>query len=106
MTAVLGALLPLFALIAIGYVARLVGWPGPTAWRAMEKITYYVLFPALLISSLAGTSLAGGGAVALALAATSLLTAASALLAPRLIPLTGPTLTSVIQGAEIGRAHV
>ena len=106
MTAVLGALLPLFALIAIGYVARLVRWPGPKAWRTVEKLTYYVLFPALLFSSLASTSLAGGSAVALALAAASVLTAASSLLAPRLMPLSGPTLTSVIQGAVRPNTYV
>lgn len=99
MIAVLGALLPLFALIALGYLARRVGWPGPGAWRTVERLTYYVLFPALLFTSLAGTSLAGGGLVALALAIATMATAAASLLTRRPLGLSGPTLTSVIQGA-------
>jgi len=98
-TAVLGALLPLFALIALGYVARRVGWPKPRAWRTIERLTYYVLFPALLFTSLATTSLAGGGAVAAALAVASVATAGLALLVSKPLALPGPTLTSVLQGA-------
>lgn len=99
MIAVLGALLPLFVLIALGYLARRLGWPGPRAWRTIERLTYYVLFPALLFTSLAGTSLAGGGLVAVALAIATVATAAAALLARRPLALPGPTFSSVIQGA-------
>jgi len=42
------ALLPDFGLIALGLaLARLTGWP-PALWEAIERITYFVLFPALL----------------------------------------------------------
>jgi malonate transporter len=98
-TAVVGALLPLFALIAIGYGARRIGWPGPAAWRAIERLTYYVLFPALLFQSLATTSLAGGGRVALALAITTAAVALAALRARAVIEVDGATLSSVLQGA-------
>jgi hypothetical protein len=97
--AVLGALLPLFALIALGYAARRTGWPGPRGWRAIERLTYYVLFPALLFTSLAGTSLAGGGPVAVALALATVATAAASLLTRPPLALSGPTFSSVIQGA-------
>jgi malonate transporter and related proteins len=96
---VFGALLPLFVLIALGYAARRVGWPGPRAWRAVERLTYYVLFPALLFTSLAGTSLARGGAVAVALAVATMSTAIASLFAGRALALSGPTFSSVIQGA-------
>lgn len=99
MTAVLSALLPLFVLIALGYGARRIGWPGPKAWRVVEQLTYYMLFPALLFNSLAGTSLAGGSVVALALALTTLATTALALMAQGPLVLSGPTFSSVIQGA-------
>ncbi|MGE5538888.1 MAG: AEC family transporter [Gemmatimonas sp.] len=99
MTAVLGALLPLFALIAAGYGARRIGWPGPAAWRAVERLTYYVLFPALLFQSLSTTSLAGGGAVAIALALATLVIAAAAVTIPTAMALDGATLSSVLQGA-------
>ena len=99
MTAVLSALLPLFVLIALGYGARWIGWPGAKAWRVVEQLTYYMLFPALLFSSLAGTSLAGGSVVALALALTTVATTALALLTQGPLLLSGPTFSSVIQGA-------
>jgi predicted permease len=98
-TAVLVALLPLFGLIALGHAARRIGRPGPTAWRAVERLTYYVLFPALLFQSLATTSLAGGGAVALALAVATTLVATGSLIAGRAVTADGATLSSVLQGA-------
>jgi hypothetical protein len=106
MIAVLGALLPLFALIAVGYLSRRIGWPGAKAWRTIERLTYYVLFPALLFSSLASTSLAGGGKVAIALAITSVATAALSLLTPKFVRLPDATLTSVIQGAVRPNTYV
>jgi malonate transporter len=98
-TAVLIALLPLFGLIALGYGARRIGRPGPTAWRAVERLTYYVLFPALLFQSLATTSLAGGGAVALALGIATMIVATGSLVAGRAVTADGATLSSVLQGA-------
>jgi predicted permease len=98
-TAVLRALLPLFALIALGYVARLVGWPKPRVWRAVERITYYVLFPALLFTSLATTSLAGGGRIAAALAVAAIATAMLALSVRKPLRVSGTTFSSVLQGA-------
>jgi hypothetical protein len=90
---------PLFVLIALGYAARRAGWPGPRTWRTVERLTYYVLFPALLFTSLAGASLAGGGSVALALAVATIATAAAALLTRGRLAVPGPTFSSVIQGA-------
>lgn len=99
MTAVLRALLPLFALIALGTVARLAGWPKPPVWRAVERLTYYVLFPALLFSSLATASLAGEGRIAAALAVAAVATAVLALSVRKPLRVSGATFSSVLQGA-------
>ena len=106
MTAVLRALLPLFALIAVGYVARLAGWPKPPVWRAVERLTYYVLFPALLFTSLATTSLAGGGRIAVALAVAVIFTAALSLLVRKPLRVSGATFSSVLQGAVRPNTYV
>jgi predicted permease len=58
-----------------------------------------VLFPALLFQSLATTSLAGGGNVALALAGATAAVAAAALLVRHPLALDGRTQSSVLQGA-------
>src|SRR6478672_1534766 len=50
-------LIPDFALILIGFLlARLTDW-GAAFWAGLEKLVYYVLFPALLFYSTARTPL-------------------------------------------------
>lgn len=53
MTDLLLALWPLFAMIVAGYAMRLRNFPSESFWPGAERINYFVLFPALLISSLA-----------------------------------------------------
>ncbi|WP_308811811.1 AEC family transporter [Stutzerimonas azotifigens] len=53
MSTLLYALWPLFALIVGGYVLRLRNFPNEAFWPGAERLNYYVLFPALLFSSLA-----------------------------------------------------
>ena len=44
---------PLFALICLGYILVRRGFPDSGFWPAAERINYFVLFPALLLGSLA-----------------------------------------------------
>ena len=44
---------PLFALICLGYFLARRGFPDAGFWPAAERINYFLLFPALLVSSLA-----------------------------------------------------
>lgn len=64
----LEALWPLFALIVGGYVLRLKGFPGDAFWPAAERLNYFILFPALLFSSLATAPLDNPALPRLALA--------------------------------------
>ena len=67
---------PLFALICLGFVMARTGFPEPGFWPAAERVNYYILFPALLVGSLAAAPLgdpaiwrlggAAGAAIALA----------------------------------------
>jgi malonate transporter len=50
---ILDTLLPLYLLISLGYVFRHRGFPGPGFWEGVEKMVYFVLFPALIFSNLA-----------------------------------------------------
>lgn len=45
---------PIFALICVGRVLARNAFPAAAFWPAAERINYFVLFPALLVSSLAG----------------------------------------------------
>ena len=53
MSTLLLALWPLFALIVAGYLLRRSDFPGEAFWPGAERLNYFVLFPALLLSSLA-----------------------------------------------------
>lgn len=52
-TSILGALIPIFIVIISGYVFRLLRFPGDEFWSYAERITYFVLFPALLLQKTA-----------------------------------------------------
>ena len=53
------ALIPIIILIILGYIFKRVKFlPGDT-WAGIEKLTYYVLFPSLLVRTLGEQSLAG-----------------------------------------------
>jgi predicted permease len=53
------ALIPVFSLILIGIVLRRIGFPGAEFWRGTERITYYILFPALLFLKLSTIDVSG-----------------------------------------------
>ncbi|WP_446731624.1 AEC family transporter [Pseudomonas sp. OTU5201] len=64
----LQALWPLFALIVGGYLLRRWDFPGEAFWPAAERLNYFILFPALLFSSLATAPLDNPALPQLALA--------------------------------------
>lgn len=57
MSPLLAALWPLFALILGGYTLRRAGFPSAAFWPGAERLNYFILFPALLFSSLAAAPL-------------------------------------------------
>ena len=52
-TSILGALVPIFIVILSGYAFRKLRFPGDEFWSYAERITYFVLFPALLLQKTA-----------------------------------------------------
>jgi len=79
MVVVIAALLPVFLLIVLGFVLKRSLMRLETQWHGLERLTYYVLFPMLLIQTLVKADLtkvpvAGvGGALLLSALAMSLL---------------------------------
>jgi malonate transporter len=104
MTAVLAALIPVFVLIAAGNLARRWVMPDPEQWAGVEILSYYLLFPALLIDTLARADLsrvpiAGvGGALIVSILVMSALCFALLPLLTR-AGVNGPDFTSLFQGA-------
>jgi predicted permease len=98
---ILLAILPVFLVIATGALAKRFGFPGAGFWVPAERLTYYLLFPALIVATLARAELGGLalGPMAAALVAGPLV-ATPILLALRPVSgLSGPAFTSVFQGA-------
>ena len=91
---------PLFALICLGYLLFQRGFPDPGFWPAAERINYFLLFPALLVSSLADAPVRdpqvlrlGGTAVVIILIAAIALS-----LARRAIPMPAARFGPLLQG--------
>lgn len=103
-------LLPVFFLIVLGFVLGQSGFPGKVFWEPAERLTYYVLFPALLIQKIAaptpGNTLTDLlPLLAAVVAALLLLTALLLFLRPLCYP-SGPAFTSVYQGATRFNSYI
>ena len=107
----IAALLPVFLLIVLGFVLKRSLIPQDTQWQGLERLTYYVLFPALLLQTLVKADLskvpvAGvGGALLLS---ALLMSALCLALRPSLSKLAvdGPAFTSIFQGATRWQTYV
>jgi malonate transporter and related proteins len=104
MLMVLDSLIPVLAVIATGFAARASGLVPEADWRGVERVTYYILIPAILIYTLSMSDLrqVPVGRVALTLLSPVLVMAALILalrgpLAAAGVP--GPAFTSVFQGS-------
>lgn len=99
--AIFAALGPIFFMIALGYVFRRRRFPGEAFWPGAEKLTYFLLFPALLVHNLALAELGEyaiaplAGVIVTALAIMSLLLF---LLRP-ILRVDGPAFSSIYQGS-------
>lgn len=100
MLEIISALWPVFALILLGYVARLTGFPGAGFWDQAEKATYFVLFPVLLVYKLSLADMSGVPLDTIALAVVMLVTGGSivAVLLKRGVSTSPAGFSSVYQG--------
>src|SRR5262245_17550215 len=78
MGVVIWALVPVFRLIVLGFILKRSLMRLDTQWHGLERLTYYVLFPTLLIQTLVKADLSDvpvagvGGALLLSALAMSL----------------------------------
>lgn len=105
MLTALSTLLPIYLLIALGFILRRVLLTKDAEWVCIELLVYYVLFPALLICSLARADLGtvpvfdvAGSLMGAILLMSALCLAIKPLLA-RYLDVSDPSFTSVFQGA-------
>jgi len=100
MSSVVVYVLPIFFLILLGWGLKSSHFLEDNGWKALERITYFVLFPALLISTLAESELTyfAIGPVAVSIAGAILFISVLLLLLRKHLPIDGPAFTSVYQG--------
>jgi predicted permease len=105
MTAVFASLIPVFLIIATGWLCRVTAFVDDKQWAGLERVTYVVFFPALIIDTLARADLASvpvidvGGALIVAILLVSGLLLVSRPALERLLAMDGPSFTSLFQGA-------
>jgi malonate transporter len=105
MLAVIAALVPVFLLIATGFALRRWLIQQDAHWIGLERILYYVMFPALLVESLSRADLskvpvlAVGGTLLTAVLLMSALCLALRPLLGRHLGTSDATFTSLFQGA-------
>lgn len=92
---------PIFVLIALGHVLYRLEFPGETFWLQLERLVYYVLFPALLVKELATAVVDEARLWPMALAVVAMLAGVTVLVLGlrRIFAVDGPGFTSVYQGA-------
>ncbi|HKK33211.1 MAG TPA: AEC family transporter [Desulfomicrobiaceae bacterium] len=94
-------IVPVFMLILTGFLLRRFEFPSKQFWPQVEQLTYYVLFPALLIEKLGNIHLTGQPVLQMGAAFCGAICCVGAiliLLRPR-IQTEGPAFTSIFQGS-------
>ena len=97
----LNAILPIFLLIMMGYAMRHYRMMSDAFWNDAEKLVYYVLFPAMLISKMSVADLSKTDAIPLVSAlwlGVVIVSLITFLLKP-LLNISNPSFSSVFQGA-------
>jgi predicted permease len=112
MTAVVTALVPVFLVIALGAVLRHTLLRDRNSWDAMEDLTYFVLFPALLFVTTATADLREipatgvGASLFFAIVLLSIVLIAARPLLALALGIDGPAFTSVFQGSVRWNTYV
>jgi predicted permease len=105
MSAVLASLIPTFLIIATGWLCRATGFVGEQQWSGLERVTYVIFFPALIIDTLSRADLSSvpvlgvGGALVGAILTMAVIVLALRPLLERHFGIDGPSFTSIFQGA-------
>ncbi len=93
---------PVFSLIAVGWVLSRIGLAGETWISALNDYAYYVAFPALMLASLAERPLSGLGGMIAANAVYLMISMVLALLAARALGLDSALAATLVFSGSFG----
>lgn len=100
MTTIFAALIPVFLIIVLGWQIKQRGLFDDGFWETAERLTFYILFPSLLIVKISGAEISGADAAPL-FGVLFTLSAGVALFVMALRPrlsMEGPAFTAMLQG--------
>jgi malonate transporter len=99
-TGLLSGIVPVFFMIALGWGLKMRSVLTDDGWRAVERLTYFVFYPAFLVPAVWGADFGAGtaGPVAAATIGVSFAVAGLTLAAKPWLPVSDPGFTSVFQG--------
>ena len=100
MSGLLTGIVPVFAMIALGWTLKVRGLLADEGWRAVERLTYFVFYPAFLVPAVWKADFSAGtaGPVALSTIGVSFVVALLTLAAKPALKISDPSFTSVFQG--------
>ncbi len=105
MSAILASLIPTFLIIATGWLCRATNFVSEQHWAGLERVTYVIFFPALIIDTLSRADLSSvpvlgvGGALTGAILTMAALVLTLRPVLERRFGIDGPSFTSIFQGA-------
>lgn len=101
MLPILNSLIPVFLVIALGFAIKRMNFLDEGIWAPLDRLTYYIFFPALLCHTLATANLTDYDIwpMASALGAGLFSMVVILMILKAVLPLTGPQFSSVFQGA-------
>ena len=100
MNAFTTALVPIIVLIILGYTLKRSRFLTEETWSGIEKLTYFILLPALLIRTLGKQTIVGTPwpSILVVVTGTLILSAAVLVSLRRIRPINDATFTSIFQG--------
>ncbi|MES1991268.1 MAG: AEC family transporter [Pseudomonadota bacterium] len=101
MLAILTPLIPVFLVIGLGFLLQRRGFPGDGVWLPLDQLNYFIMFPALLLHTLATADLSSFDVwpMAAALATGQIAIIIILIIGHNFYHLSGPAFSSVFQGA-------
>ncbi|MBW8304124.1 MAG: AEC family transporter, partial [Brevundimonas sp.] len=100
MSGLLAGIVPVFAMIALGWGLKVRGLLADDGWRAVERLTYFIFYPAFLVPAVWGADFSAGtaGPVALSTIGAAFTVAGLTLAMKPVFRVSDPSFTSVFQG--------
>ncbi|AYJ79922.1 transporter [Aliarcobacter cryaerophilus ATCC 43158] len=96
---IFSSLIPIFSLIMIGYLFKKISFPSPDFWPMADKLTYYILMPALLIFTLSKAKIDSNSISFIAVCLLAIfITMIILMIFNKLSPTQNSSFTSIVQG--------